>query len=61
MFTRKRKVLDLSATELATLNLDGDGDRQRLRYDAGAERVEIGFVLSEPEGEWLYGDIMKAL
>ena len=61
MFTRKRRVYELGEHELATLKLDGDGDRQRLRYDSGAERVEIGFVLSEPEREWLFREITKAL
>jgi hypothetical protein len=61
LFTRKRRVYELGGSELATLKLDGDGDRQRLRYDSGAERVEIGFVLSEPEREWLFDEITKAL
>lgn len=61
MFTRKRRAYDLGGAELATLKLDGEGDRQRLRYDFGAERVEIGSVLTEPEREWLFNEITKAL
>lgn len=34
--------------------LDRVGERQRLRYDQGAQRTEIGSVLSEPEREWLH-------
>lgn len=61
MFTRMRRVYELGDLELATLKLDGEGDRQRLRYDSGAERIEIGFVLSEPEREWLHQEITKAV
>jgi hypothetical protein len=35
------------------------GERQRLTIDVGAERVEIGPSLSEPEREWL-ADVLRA-
>ncbi len=34
--------------------LDRVGERQRLRFDHGAKRIEIGSVLTEPEREWLH-------
>ena len=39
---------------VAPINLMDPG-LQRLRVDVGAERVEIGKSLTEPEREWLYG------
>lgn len=33
--------------------LDWAGDRQRLSFDHGADRIEIGKSLREPDREWL--------
>jgi len=34
--------------------LDRVGERQRLCFDRGADRFEIGSCLREPEREWLF-------
>ena len=34
--------------------LERIGERLRLSFDYGVERVEIAEALSEPEKEWLY-------
>lgn len=38
---------------LGTIRLERVGERQRLSIDVGAERIEIGPTLKEPEREWL--------
>src|SRR5262245_37435623 len=39
--------------EIEAIRLDRVGDRQRLTIDVGADRIEIGKSLREPEREWL--------
>ena len=48
---RKRFCFPVSG--LGPFVLERVGERQRLRVDHGAERVEIGYLLREPEREWL--------
>jgi len=50
---RRRKVIELAKTEVGRVVLDRAGERQRLYFDHGADRVEIGESLREPEREWL--------
>jgi hypothetical protein len=45
--------------ELGPIKLDGELGRQRLTLDHGADRIEIGACLREPEREWL-ARILKA-
>lgn len=55
-FTRffwRRKPIELSRSELGRIILDRAGERQRLCFDVGADRIEIGESLREPEREWL--------
>jgi hypothetical protein len=40
-------------SELGEIRLERVGERQRLTVDWGAERIEIGATLREPEREWL--------
>lgn len=40
--------------DLGEIRLERVGERQRLTFDYGAERVEVGFFLKEPEREWLF-------
>lgn len=40
--------------DLGEIRLERVGERQRLTFDYGAERVEVGFFLREPEREWLF-------
>jgi len=52
---KKPVSVTLSRQQLASgFVLDRVGERQRLRFDQGAKRIEIGSVLSEPEREWLH-------
>lgn len=51
----RRKKLSLTRDQHPTFVLEQIATRQRLRVDVGAERVEIGRSLTEPEREWLYG------
>jgi hypothetical protein len=43
----------LTRQQVAGLKLERVGERQRLTVDCGADRVEIGPTLREPEREWL--------
>jgi hypothetical protein len=50
-FQRRRYTMNVA--ELGPFTLERVGERQRLRVDHGAERIEIGHILREPEREWL--------
>jgi len=50
----RNKTYDLEASQIDNLKLERVGERQRLTFDYGRERVEIGDNLTEPEREWLY-------
>ena len=52
------KSYRIETRELKNLRLDRVGERQRLTFDMGIERIEIGETLSEPEREWLY-EVLK--
>ena len=49
----KKKVCEYSRTECPEFILEGAGLEQRIYFDDGAERIEIGDNLKEPEREWL--------
>jgi hypothetical protein len=51
----KNRTYDLETSQMNNLRLERAGERQRLTFDYGRERIEIGCTLSEPEREWLYG------
>ncbi|MHC4528865.1 MAG: hypothetical protein ACYS29_13400 [Planctomycetota bacterium] len=53
------RIYELSTIELANLRLERVGDEQRLSFDRGVERVEIGQSLSEPERQWLYEVLLE--
>jgi hypothetical protein len=58
-FKRSRdKVYDVENANIQNLQLERVGERQRLSFDYGVQRLEIGKSLTEPEREWLY-DILK--
>jgi hypothetical protein len=46
------RVVEAHKDEIGRIILEKDGQR-RLRYDFGADRIEIGRYLREPEREWL--------
>lgn len=52
LFTRRRPI-EVSKSDLRAIVLDRVGERQRLYFDHGADRIEIGEQLREPEREWL--------
>jgi hypothetical protein len=51
---RIKKPIAVPKSELGKFVLDRIGERQRLSFDRGAERIEIGACLGEPEREWLH-------
>lgn len=48
-----RKRYTQSTDRISQFVLERVGERQRLRVDLGADRIEIGNLLREPEREWL--------
>jgi hypothetical protein len=52
IFTGRRRV-NIPKNELGNVVLERIGERQRLYFDHGADRIEIGEHLREPEREWL--------
>ena len=46
-------VVELPKEELGQIVVERAAGQLRLRYDVGADRIEIGRYLSEPEKEWL--------
>jgi len=54
----KNKIYVLETSQINNLKLERAGERQRLTFDYGRERIEIGDSLSEPEREWLF-DILR--
>jgi len=51
---RRRKKVAVAKAELGKFVIDRVGERQRLSFDLGADRIEIGESLREPEREWLH-------
>jgi hypothetical protein len=47
------RVVEIAKAELGDIVIERVGGQLRLRYDVGADRVEIGRYLREPEKEWL--------
>ena len=50
---RRPRPIELDEGDVDAVVLERVGERQRLRFDHGADRVEIGRCLREPEREWL--------
>ncbi|MCA9098528.1 MAG: hypothetical protein KDA36_09085 [Planctomycetaceae bacterium] len=48
-----RKPIELDKQQLGPVKLERVGERQRLYFDHGSDRIEIGENLREPEREWL--------
>jgi hypothetical protein len=51
--SKSNLIITISRRDMPALVLDWAGDRQRLSFDYGAERIEIGKNLREPDREWL--------
>lgn len=47
------RPVEIPKAELGDIVIERLGGQLRLRYDVGADRVEIGRYLREPEKEWL--------
>ena len=54
-----RKRHTQSIDRISQFVLERVGERQRLRVDFGADRIEIGNLLREPEREWLAEQLEK--
>lgn len=52
-YDRIKKRNRIPKDELGKFVVDRVGERQRLTFDWGAQRVEVGSCLGEPEREWL--------
>jgi len=50
---KKPKRIKADRQTIGEIRLSNEGERQRLTFDLGADRVEIGKHLREPEREWL--------
>lgn len=50
---KPRKTVTAAKKDVGEIRLDRVGERQRLSFDCGAKRVEVGQYLEEPEREWL--------
>jgi hypothetical protein len=51
LFKRSPRIINRGAIDAITL--ERVGERQRLTVDVGADRIEFGSYLKEPEREWL--------
>jgi hypothetical protein len=56
-----RRPVQVPRAEIGGFALECVGERQRLCFDRGADRVEIGACLREPEREWLYAILQRWL
>jgi hypothetical protein len=50
---RPSKSYKAGKNEIGEIRIDRVGERQRLSFDYGAKRIEVGEHLEEPEREWL--------
>ncbi len=50
---KKRKAIQATRDKISNIAIERVGERQRLTFDLGADRIEIGENLREPEREWL--------
>lgn len=56
---KSKKVCKVAKKDVGDVRIDLVGERQRLSFDYGAKRVEVGQYLEEPEREWLLA-VLKA-
>lgn len=52
--TRQSRTLNVPRSEIRAFRLEHVGERQRLSLEWGANRLEIGAHLKEPEREWMF-------
>lgn len=51
---KPRRKQTFAKKGIGEIRLDRVGERQRLSFDYGAQRIEVGEFLEEPEREWLF-------
>ena len=51
---KPKKMHKVAKKEIGDIRIDRVGERQRLSFDYGAKRIEVGAYLEEPEREWLF-------
>lgn len=51
---KPRRKQTFAKKDIGEIRLDRVGERQRLSFDYGAQRIEVGEFLQEPEREWLF-------
>lgn len=51
---KPRRKQTFAKKDIGEVRLDRVGERQRLSFDCGAKRIEVGEFLQEPEREWLF-------
>jgi hypothetical protein len=56
---RRSPAATVPRADIRKFVLDRVGGRQRLSLDGGADRVEVGAGLREPEREWLYAVLRR--
>jgi hypothetical protein len=52
-------AVDVARSDIPGFVLERVGERQRLCFDRGADRLEIGARLREPEREWLFAVLQR--
>ena len=55
----RRTQVQCHWNEIEQFHLERVGERQRLTFDLGAKRIEIGRTLDEPEREWLAEELNR--
>lgn len=56
---RPPAAIEIARADLRGFVLERVGERQRLCFDRGADRLEIGATLREPEREWLFAVLQR--
>lgn len=51
------KTISAKKQEITNLHIGFAGDQLRVTFDLGAQRIEVGEFLTEPEKEWLHKTI----
>ena len=56
---RRTPAVAVARSEIGGFVLERVGERQRLAFDRGADRLELGAFLREPEREWLFAVLRR--
>jgi len=58
LLRNKRQQVEVDRNNIDAIVLERVGPRQRLTFDHGADRIDIGEILREPDREWL-AEVLK--